>query len=85
MQKKEFVFGAEAAVTPDFAAKLSQRASRFASKVYLENGSARLCVDSLISILAMDLRRGTRVTVHAEGADEQEAMECIGRLLEEGV
>lgn len=82
MLKKEVVFGACPVVTPDFAARLAQRATCFASEVYLESGNTRLCVDSLIGILAMDLRKGMRVTVCAEGVDEGEATACIGALLQ---
>ena len=84
MLKKEVVFGACPAVTPDFAAQLAQRASCFTSEVFIESGSTRLCVDSLIGILAMDLRKGMRVMVCAEGADEGEATACIGALLQTG-
>ena len=81
MQKTEVVFGACPVVTPDFAARLAQRASRFAAEVYLESGSTQLCVDSLIGILALDLRRGMRVVVRAEGADEVDAVASVCALL----
>ena len=84
MQKMEVVFGACPVVTPDFAARLAQRASRFAAEVYLESGNTRLCVDSLIGILALDLRRGMRVTVRAECADESDAAASICALLSRG-
>lgn len=84
MLKREIVFGACPAITPDFAAKLAQRAAGFSAEVYLESGTTSLCVDSLIGILAMNLRMGTRVTLRAEGADEREAAACIGALLEHG-
>ena len=84
MQKMEGVFGACPVVTPDFAARLAQRASHFAAEVYLESGNTRLCVDSLIGILALDLRRGMRVTVRAEGADESDAAASICALLSRG-
>ena len=81
MQKTEVVFGACPVVTPDFAARLAQCASRYAAQVYLERGNTRLCVDSLIGILALDLRRGTKVQVVTEGADERQAMEGVCALL----
>ena len=84
MQKMEVVFGACPVVTPDFAARLAQRASRFAAEVYLECGNTRLCVDSLIGILAMDLRPGMRVVVRAEGTDERDAAASICALLNSG-
>ncbi len=81
MTKREIIFGACAAITPDFAAKLAQAATQTRTEVYLECGSARLCMDSLISILSMGLRKGTRVTVSADGADEAEAVDRVCALL----
>lgn len=84
MLKMETVFGASSGITPDFAALLAQRASKFDSSVYLECGSTMLSVESLIGILAMDLRKGAKLTVTADGADETEAAQCICNLLREG-
>ena len=81
MLNLETVFGAGTTVTPDLAAKIAQQASKFNSRVYLECGSTRLSVESLIGILAMDVRRGTKLTVSAEGSNEAEAAECISALL----
>ena len=81
MTKLETVISACASVTPDFAARLAHRASAYASDIYLDNGGSRFCVDSLIGILAMDLRRGAKVFVTADGADERRAAEDICALL----
>ena len=35
-------------------------------------------------VLAMDLRKGVKLTVSADGKDEAEAAECICNLLREG-
>lgn len=82
MQKFDIKFGAGEAITPDFAAKLAQEASRFSCKVYLKSGNIELCVDSLIGILAMNMRKGGLVTVTTDGADEAEAGERICNLLQ---
>ena len=84
MLKLETVFGAGNTVTPDFAALLANQASKYSSRVYLECGNTQLCVDSLIGILAMDVRKGMRLVVAAEGTDEAEAAQCIGALLRDG-
>lgn len=81
MMKREVVFEACAAATPRFAAKIAQAAGRLASVISLEQEGSRLGVDSLISILSLDLRRGARVTVWAQGPDEAEAIERICALL----
>lgn len=84
MLKMETVFGLSTGITPDFAALLAQRASHFSAPVYLECGSTLLSVDSLIGILAMDLRKGMKLTVSADGEDEAAAAECICALLRDG-
>jgi len=81
MFKKEAVFNAQACVTPDFAAKLANTAAQFRADVYIECNNFRLCVDSLISILSMDLRKGGSVVICAEGADEQAAAEAVFAVL----
>lgn len=81
MMKREVVFEACAAATPSFAAKIAQVAGRQASEISLEQDGSRLGVDSLISILSLDLRRGARVTVCAHGPDEAEAVERICALM----
>ncbi len=81
MLKNETVFEACPVITPDFAARLAQCASKYAADVYLERGSVRLCVDSLIGILALNLRQGTKVVVVTEGSDEDQAMAGVCALL----
>jgi len=81
MFKKEAIFNAEACVTPDFAAKLANVAGQYESVVYLERNGISLCVDSLISILSMNLRKGGKVIVVADGSDAREAVEAVCVLL----
>lgn len=84
MVRVETVFGADQAVTPDFAAQLANRASQFAANVYLEKDNMRLCVDSLIGILSLDLRRGSRVAIVADGFDEHEALDAVCEFINKG-
>lgn len=84
MVRVETTFGADQAVTPDFAAQLANRASQFAATVYLEKDNMRLCVDSLIGILSLDLRRGSRIGIVAEGFDEQEALDSVCEFINKG-
>ena len=81
MLKFDVKYEAGDTMTPDFAARLAQEASRYSSRVSLKSGDFLLGVDSLIGIMAMKMRRGGMVTVIADGADEAEAGRCICRLL----
>lgn len=81
MLKIDVKFEAGEAMTPDFAARLAQAATKYSSKVSLRSGGIELGVDSLIGILAMDMRRGGTVTVIADGQDEYDAGTAICELL----
>lgn len=81
MLKFDVKYEAGDAMSPDFAARLAQEASRYASRISLKSGSFQLNVDSLIGIMAMDVRRGGMVTVIADGEDEHEAGARICSLI----
>lgn len=81
MTRREAVYGCADALTPDVAAKLAQLAESRRAKLELECGSKRVPLDSLIGILALECHRGTRLTVIAEGEDEQAAAEAVAMAL----
>ncbi len=82
MVKLETTFAAVDSLTPEFAAKLADHTARFESDIYLACGDKQLSLDSLICILALDLHRDVRVTVVAEGSDEEAAAAEIIKVLE---
>ena len=82
MVKLDTIFTAADTLTPEFAAKLADHTARFASNVALGCGDKLLNLDSLICILALDLYRGVKVVIVAEGEDEETAAEAIKVLLE---
>ena len=82
MVKLEATFRAAEGITPDLAAEIIQRASRYEAKTELEMGTIRVVLGSLIGILSLELRQGSQVTIVANGADEQEAAEGIRELIE---
>ncbi len=81
MIRQEVTFDAVSSITPDFAAKLANCASGYSAAVHLECGNTMLCVDSLIGILALALRRGTKVMIAAEGSDAEQAVRGLAELL----
>ena len=81
MVRLEAVFQAGLGMSPEIAAKLSQRASKYQSDILLKCGERELRLDSLIGILSMEMPRGSRVTVVAEGPDEAAAAEDIRGIL----
>ena len=82
MVRLETTFTAREGMTPDFAAEISNCAARYRAHVELKYGDRLLRLESLISILSLDLRRGARVAVIAEGEDAQQAAEAMCSLLQ---
>ena len=81
MLQREAVFGCGDALTPDVAAKLTQVAERYRAELRLECAGKRVLLDSLIGILSLDCRRGTRLTVLGEGPEAAEAVDAIAAVL----
>lgn len=81
MVKVETVFNAADTITPEFAAKISDCAAKFQAVVSLDCGGKQLQLDSLICILALELYRGVKVAIVAEGADEDAAAEAVRRII----
>lgn len=81
MVKVETVFNAADTITPEFAAKISDCAAKFQAVVSLDCGGKQLRLDSLICILALELYRGVKVAIVAEGSDEDAAAEAIRRII----
>ena len=65
------------------ATKLVQLASRFGATVELEREGQRANAKSVMGVLLLCGAKGTRVTVHAEGADADAAVDAIGALIAE--
>jgi len=82
MVKLAATFRAADGITPDLAAEIIQRASRYEALTELEMGTTRVVLGSLIGILSLELRQGCKVTIVANGADEEEAAQGIRELIE---
>ena len=81
MYRREVVFACGDALTPDVAARLTQVADRYKAALQLECAGKRVLLDSLIGILSLECRRGTRLAVLGEGVDAAEAVEAIAAVL----
>ena len=74
-------FGMGTIMTPEIAAKLSQKSTQYTSVIMLEFNGRTVHLDSLIGILAQPLARGMEIAVVAEGSDEQAAAEAVRDML----
>lgn len=58
-------------------------AKTFESQIELENGEGKKVKGtSLLKILSLGIKKGSKITVHAEGPDADEAVEKLAHLLE---
>jgi phosphocarrier protein len=64
------------------AAQFCREAARFAASVRIEKDGRDADARSLLSVLALDVRRGETVVLVAEGADEDEAVRTLAGALE---
>ncbi len=65
------------------AAKLANLSSQFKSKISLVRDGQDVNGKSVLNILTLACPCGSRITVKAEGADAEEAVEALGRIIED--
>ncbi|QEI08950.1 HPr family phosphocarrier protein [Pigmentiphaga aceris] len=62
------------------SAKLTQLASKFKCEIFIARGSRRVNAKSIMGVMMLAAGLGTTVTVDAEGADADRALEEIVAL-----
>ena len=63
------------------AAKLVETAHRFRAEIFLEKDGVEVGGRSILGILTLFCPKGSHLTIRAEGADAEEAMEALERLV----
>jgi phosphocarrier protein HPr len=66
------------------AAKFVHMASRFQSRIVVSRQGREMDGKSIMGILLLAAARGTSVTIAADGADEQPAVDALAALVESG-
>ncbi len=64
------------------AALLVKTANRFVSNVSLEKDGLEVNGKSIMGILMLAATKGTRITLKAEGNDAEQAIETLGKLIQ---
>jgi phosphocarrier protein HPr len=64
------------------AALLVKTANRFVSNVSLEKDGLEVNGKSIMGILMLAATKGTRITLKVEGKDAEQAIETLGKLIE---
>ena len=58
-----------------------QKANEYKSSIWVEVEERRVNAKSLLGVLSLGIVKGTEITLIANGADEEEAVEALANLL----
>ena len=81
MIKKTITVELESGLEARPIAMLVQLASQFASSIHLESENKKVNAKSIMGMMTMALKNGTKVTVLADGEDERAAVTGIESYL----
>jgi len=82
MVTKEIVIGNFSKMDASPAAMLVQLASRFESSIHVDQAEKRTNAKSIMGVMILKFAEGEKVTVTAEGTDEETALAEIQKFLE---
>ena len=61
-----------------------QKSNSYRSSIWVEREDRRVNAKSLLGVLSMGIVKGTTITLIADGADEEEALEGLAVLVDTG-
>ena len=61
-----------------------QKSNEFKSSIWVEKDERRVNAKSLLGVLSLGIIGGTDITIIADGADEEEALEGLAALIDTG-
>ncbi len=61
-----------------------QKANTYKSSIWVEKDDRRVNAKSLLGVLSLGIVKGMTVTIHADGSDENEAVEGLAVLIDTG-
>lgn len=81
MTKKNIQIKLEKGQEARRVALLVQEASKYESKIYIEEDTKKVNAKSIMGMMSLSIDTGAEVAVTAEGPDEQEAVDAIEKFL----
>lgn len=85
MYSKEIIVRCESGLYNKQATFFVQKANDFSSNIWLTTEGRKMNAKSLLGIMSLSVVTGSVVTLAAEGADEQEAVEALESLLQQDI
>ena len=82
MTSKEIIVTRDGGLKEQDAALFIRNANEYQSQIRIRLGEKSVNAKSLLGVLSMGVRRGTVLTVTAEGPDEEDAVNALRRYFE---
>jgi phosphocarrier protein HPr len=84
MISREFTISNKLGLHARPSAQITQVATRYRSEVHIAKGARRVNAKSIMGVMMLAAGQGSVVVVDADGPDEAEAIEALGRLIRAG-
>ena len=81
MISKEVVINNQVGLHARPATFFIQKANEFKSSIWIEKDERRVNAKSLLGVLSLGIVKGSTITLVADGADEQEAIDTLTALI----
>ena len=82
MVSKEVVINNQVGLHARPATFFIQKANEFKSSIWVEKDERRVNAKSLLGVLALGIVKGTAITIIADGADQDEAIDTLSALID---
>jgi phosphocarrier protein len=83
MQQREVEIVNKLGLHARAAAKLTQLAAGFQCEIWLSRNGRRVNAKSIMGVMMLAAAKGSKIAIETSGADEEEAMQAIARLIAE--
>ena len=84
MVKKEVIVTNNIGLHARPATFFIQKANTYKSSVWVENGDRRANAKSLLGVLSLGIAKDTKITIIADGSDEENAVDELAALIATG-
>jgi phosphocarrier protein HPr len=79
---KSFTVTNELGIHARSAAMIVEVSNKYRAKICLEKNGSKVNAKSILGILTLGCPKGSKIIIRAEGIDAEEAVEELGRLIE---
>ena len=83
MTEKDVTISIPAGLTAKTVTVIVEKANSFSSSIVFESDHRRVNGKSLLGVLSLGIVKGTRITLIADGSDEEDAVKALVELVKD--